>query len=263
MVMFILLGFTSLRKYIFVKASGEEIFLKGKYSLPSRESRSETRGKRRKTNLILNLLIGTVILLIIVVSSVIFFGGNNEETAGKADENKENQIQENESSSDDQSKVDNENTENDDQKTSQTDTDSEDVDKADAEDKSSNSPEKQDPVPANEEDAVVTDGGEGDNVNKTIENSSWQPIGTTQTGEHTSVYDPDSVDWAEMLQAMSYATGISQDNMTVWFLGNNGHNKSVGTISSKGQQEKYRVYIEWVDGQGWKPTKVEQLDKIN
>ncbi|MBY0123879.1 DUF1510 family protein [Bacillus sp. S/N-304-OC-R1] len=229
---------------------------------PSRESRSGSRGKRRKTNLILNLLIGLVILLIIIVSSVIFFGGsNNENTAGKANDKKDNQIQENESSSDDQSEIDNNNTDSDAQETAQTNIESEDQDSSD--DTTNNSPEKQDPAPANEEDAVVTDGGEGDNVKKTIENSSWKPIGTSQAGEHTSVYDADSVDWAEMLQAISYATGISQDNMTVWFLGNNGHNKSVGTISSKDQQEKYRVYIEWVDGQGWKPTKVEEVDKVN
>jgi hypothetical protein len=71
------------------------------------------------------------------------------------------------------------------------------------------------------------------------------------------------VDWQEMLQAISYATGVDQSNMTVWFLGNNGPNKSVGTISTKDQSEKYRVYIDWVDGQGWKPVKVEVLNEIN
>ncbi|EAR63631.1 hypothetical protein B14911_06818, partial [Bacillus sp. NRRL B-14911] len=91
-------------------------------------------------------------------------------------------------------------------------------------------------------------------------NPSWQPVGTSQTGEHTAVYE--GVDWNEMVQAITYATGIPESNMTIWFLGNNGPNQSVGTVSTKDQQEKYRVYIEWVDGQGWKPVKMEELNSV-
>jgi hypothetical protein len=49
--------------------------------------------------------------------------------------------------------------------------------------------------------------------------------------------------------------------MTVWYLGNNNGNpnSSIGTVSTKDKQQTYRVYIEWIDGQGWKPTKVEKL----
>jgi Domain of unknown function (DUF1510) len=47
--------------------------------------------------------------------------------------------------------------------------------------------------------------------------------------------------------------------MTILFLGNNGENKSVGTVKQKGTQQEYRVYIEWVDDEGWKPTLVEEM----
>ena len=68
-----------------------------------------------------------------------------------------------------------------------------------------------------------------------------------------------------MLKAVSYATGLDQANMTIWFLGRDksGESDSVGTVSSKDKQQKFRVYLKWVDGDGWKPTKVEVLSQIN
>ncbi|MBS4191389.1 YrrS family protein [Bacillus sp. FJAT-49705] len=213
------------------------------------------------------MLIGLVILLIIVVSSIIFFGGNDEETAGKQVDDKE-KIQENVKTKDEDTELGNKTenrSDNEEQEEKEKEKEKETSEKQPKEATKKNDnkskPVIQAPASEKEEDAVVTNGGESEDVNKTIENSSWQPIGTSQVGEHVSVYEEDSVDWSEMTQAISYATGIDQDNMTVWFLGNNGQNKSVGTVSAKNQKQKYRVYIDWVDGQGWKPTKVEEINK--
>ncbi|USK53847.1 DUF1510 family protein [Cytobacillus solani] len=227
------------------------------YDSSSRESRSELRGKRRKTNLVLNMLIGLVILLIIFVSVKIFFGGNDENAAEKEQkieskqDEKDIDTEENKNSAIDENK---------DEK--QTESETENTDESEENSADTKADDEIDPIPANEEEAVVTEGGSNGNVKKTIENPSWNPIGTTQTGEHYAVYDKESVDWAEMLQAISYATGVDQSNMNVWFLGNNGFNKSVGTITTKDQKQIYRVYIDWVDGQGWKPTKVEELNEV-
>lgn len=69
-----------------------------------------------------------------------------------------------------------------------------------------------------------------------------------------------SQDWAEMLKAISYATGVSTDNMTVLWLGNNGSPQDAkGKILDKATGNKYQVTITWVDEKGWKPTKVEKL----
>lgn len=234
------------------------ILMNRNYDSSSRESRSELRGKRRKTNLILNMLIGLVILLIIFVSVKIFFGGNDENVASKEQQTESKQDEKNSSS---EEKKDSTIDESKDEE--KTDSETESIDTS--EENSANEEENEaevNPVPANEEEAVVTEGGSNGNVKKTIENPSWQPIGTSQAGEHYAVYDKESVDWAEMLQAMSYATGVDQTNMNVWFLGNNGFNKSVGTITTKDQKQIYRVYIDWVDGQGWKPTKVEELNEV-
>ncbi|MGX1900045.1 YrrS family protein [Thermolongibacillus altinsuensis] len=97
------------------------------------------------------------------------------------------------------------------------------------------------------------------NVIREIVNPSWEPIGTTQTEPHVTTFDENSVDWKEMIDAISYATGIPSSDMIVWFIGNNGPNKAVATISTKDQSEHYKVFIEWVTEQGWKPTKVQQL----
>jgi cytoskeletal protein RodZ len=218
----------------------------------SRESRFGKREKRKKTNIILNSLIAFVIVLIIVVSAKIFLGGNNDQ-AVPADEQTASESKQNESSQEDQ--------DNDIEQDK-----SKDKEKADKEsDKEEKEAEENEAEDESEEDKeqVVTEGGSGPDVEKTIENPAWKPVGTSQSGEHTAVYDQNHVDWQEMLSAISYATGIEQGNMTVWFLGNNGPNSSVGTISTKDQSEKYRVYIDWVDGEGWKPSKVEVLNAIN
>lgn len=214
----------------------------------SRESRLGKREKRKKTNLILNSLIALVILLIIIVSANIFFAGSDNEAlqanekAASVNETKENNKE----------AVNNK---------QGTDEEKEESLELKEEQAAENDEAAEEESEENEE--TVTEGGSSPDVEKTIENQGWKPVGTSQTGEHTAVYDQNAVDWKEMLQAISYATGVDQSNMTIWFLGNNGPNQSVGTISTKDQSEKYRVYIEWVDGQGWKPVKVEVLNEIN
>lgn len=89
-------------------------------------------------------------------------------------------------------------------------------------------------------------------------------MGTTQTGEHTPVFEEESVDWQEMLKAFSYATGIEQNNMiTYWVTSDKTTtNAIIGTVYSKDKQNKYRVNIKWVDGEGWMPTKMEELAEL-
>ncbi|SFA55781.1 Protein of unknown function [Anoxybacillus pushchinoensis] len=111
------------------------------------------------------------------------------------------------------------------------------------------------------EETVVDD--PNSNVIREIVNPTWQPIGTTQSEPHVTQYDKNSVDWKEMLDAISYATGISSSDLIVWFIGNGGSpNHAVATVSKKDKTEHYKVFIEWVTNEGWKPTKVQQLKEI-
>lgn len=212
------------------------------------QSRFNQRSKRRKTNLILNGLIGIVLVLIIVVSGVIFWGNDDKATTEKEQDQSvdaSNEANEGEESS-------KEETEGSDSKTDEED--------SSTESSSSNEESSEEDSSNDNEEAIVTEGGADSNVVRTIVNPNWEPIGTSQTGEHTNVYS--GVDWDEMVSAIEYATGLSEDNMTIKFLGNDGHNKSKGTVFSKDRTQIYRVSIEWVDGQGWKPTLVEELASI-
>ncbi|WP_159461995.1 YrrS family protein [Salirhabdus sp. Marseille-P4669] len=88
----------------------------------------------------------------------------------------------------------------------------------------------------------------------------WQPIGTVQEEPHVATYDTSSQDWKEMWAAARYATGLSEDDTVEWWATNNGDEHSAKlTISNKAQTETYRVYMEWVTNEGWKPVKVELL----
>jgi cytoskeletal protein RodZ len=232
----------------------------------SGDSRSNQRAKRRKTNLILNSLIVIVLLLIIIVSVTIFFGGSEKASSqneGKKIESSENNQEKTDSNI---GEDDSENTTNDEEAGEETSSDSNDGTDSDSNsdetssEEEETSTEEETGTETNTED-VVSEGGDDPNVKTTITNPGWIPIGTSQTGEHVTVYDSKSADWQEMIQAMTYATGLDPTNLTVWFLGRNNESgsQSIGTISSKDQSKIYRVQIEWVDSQGWKPIKVEEL----
>jgi hypothetical protein len=86
-----------------------------------------------------------------------------------------------------------------------------------------------------------------------------KPIGTSQTGPHTSSYEEGSVDWNEKLKAIRLATGLDE-NMTVWKIANGGSpQKSVAEVSPDGKSDqRYTVNLEWVDKKGWKVTNVQK-----
>ncbi|SDM21196.1 YrrS family protein [Bacillus sp. OK048] len=211
-------------------------------------SRSSYRAKRKKTNIILNSLIVLVLALIFFVAYTIFLSGDDKATTKKDEPKTENQA------------------------VIKKDKDTEKKEKGSgtaketAAEQGTDEDSKEATVPAQEDgsQAVVTDGDGSSNVLKTIENPAWKPVGTVQTGEHTTVYDKSSVDWQEMLKAVSYATGLEDSNMTVYWFGRDkvSGNGYFSTVASKDKSFKYNVYLQWVDGQGWKPVKVEELSEI-
>jgi hypothetical protein len=209
-------------------------------------SRSTNRAKRKKTNLILNSLIVIVLALIFFVAYTIFLSGDDK-AAPKEEQTK--------TAANESSEKEDKNTE-DKTPVEETEKDSDSEESTDEESEEATAPEQED-----DSQAVITEGDGSSNVLRTIENPAWKPVGTVQTGEHTPVYDKSSVDWQEMLTAISYATGLEQSNMTVYWL---GRDKTTGTgsfstVASKDNTQKYNVYLQWVDGEGWKPVKVEEL----
>ncbi len=193
------------------------------------KSRSALRAKRRKTNIILNTLIAVVIILILVVGGNIFFGGDNTDK------------QKSPSNSEETKKMD-----------------------QPAEDKNVQTNKKED-EPADEQDRedgkVEERESDEANVEKVLVNSAWKPIGTDQGSGHQSSYNMGTTDWNEKLKAAAYAVDIPVDNMTAWWVtgGDNPEKQAELTVSAKGSDDTYRVYIEWVDGEGWKPVEVKKL----
>lgn len=224
--------------------------------MPIETSRRQQMKKKKKANLLINSLIGIVGILIII--TLVNLLSNNDEVAEESiPVDEENPVAE---STEDEGQ----------QEVESQDLTSSEVNETDED---TNSEETVTNEESSEEDTtteessitgeVVTEPSTDPIVDEAFTNSAWQPIGTSQSGAHTSSYDPNSVDWAEKVKALSYAGGLSEDNMYIKFLGNGGSpHKSVGTITSKDESEKYRVYLEWVDGQGWKPTKVEVLNQL-
>jgi cytoskeletal protein RodZ len=100
-----------------------------------------------------------------------------------------------------------------------------------------------------------------DNVTKAY-TGDWEPIGTTQTGEHVTDYGDGSTDRNEIKQAIAAATGISADNMIEWWIGNAGDQQVTATVSDTQKETIARVQLDWVDGEGWQVTLVEELNEI-
>ncbi|MEK5334849.1 YrrS family protein [Bacillus sp. FSL M8-0166] len=219
----------------------------------SRNSRFEHRDKRRKANMVLNILIGIVVVLILVVaSSLLIFNKPKDPDVAKEPSKTAPATSENKQNSEEDVK--------DPKKDTSDDSDAKKDDSSDQDDEKKKTDDEEKPNKDALKDAKETDGGKTSDVDKTYENDDWEPVGTEQSGSHTATYDSSSKDWKEMIKAMSYATGISEDQMTVLWLGNNGGPQDAkGTIRDKSTGERYRVEITWVDEKGWKPVKVEKL----
>lgn len=205
---------------------------------------------RNRSNSILNMMIGLVFALILITGAFIFLDGGNDET------HQPESVQIASGSEEQTNPVDNGEENN--TGTSENDAESQ-VDPL----QDSASEEQTD---TNEAEDVTVGGtitreeSKDPIVEETVINTSWEPIGTSQTGKHVSVYEKGTVDWQEKVSAISYATGLAEDDMYVMMIQNGGGpQKSIGTVTSKDQSKKYRVHLEWVDGEGWKPTKMDVL----
>ncbi|KPU56100.1 YrrS family protein [Bacillus wiedmannii] len=88
-------------------------------------------------------------------------------------------------------------------------------------------------------------------------NPSWKPIGTVQGAKPEMKFKEGTVDWSEMKQAISYAVDVPESQLIFDFIGNNGDNKAYGNVRDKQSNKKYKIDIDWVENQGWKPASVQ------
>ncbi|PFF02457.1 FMN-dependent NADH-azoreductase [Bacillus thuringiensis] len=116
----------------------------------------------------------------------------------------------------------------------------------------------------NVEKSVKTNGNENKEEEKTVSqekdpqtNPSWKPIGTEQGAKPEMKFKEGTVDWSEMKKAISYAVDVPESQLIFDFIGNNGNNKAYGNVRDKQSNKKYKVNIDWVENQGWKPASVQ------
>ena len=101
------------------------------------------------------------------------------------------------------------------------------------------------------------------NVSEVQTNPNWEAYPTQQTGEHVSTFEKGHIDYEEKLKAIFSVTDLQQENSIILSVRNNGTAQSaIGVVTSKNKEKKYRVSIEWIDGQGWKPVKLEVLNSL-
>ena len=219
-----------------------------------------TKRKDKKINKVYNILISVVVLLIIVVGAVIFLGNDGEPVSQNANSNPESTQSDttNEEGNDKADNQDSNSVTNDDEQSSENEEDqNKEQDENSSEDQDSS--ESEEDTETVESEKVAEESTDG-NVEEAYSDPSWKPVGTEQSGEHVTQFEKGSTDWNEMERAIAYGAGIDQSNMTLWYLQNGGEpNKAIGTVSPKDGSSTYSVYIQWIDGEGWKLTKVEKL----
>ncbi|GKV68011.1 hypothetical protein NCCP2716_05090 [Sporosarcina sp. NCCP-2716] len=227
---------------------------------------SRVRRKRQnsKANKMLNWMIAIVVLLIILVGVKIIGGGSSpdkEKAAVTDPKAEENTLLDDSADDKDKAEADTEQDGKDgaDDKGESGKETSEGTVKDETED------EQQDAGEDTKQEGTVTYSASEDAVvDETMTNSSWKPIGTEQSGSHVSLYDGTSKDWQEKQQALAYATGLPENDLIFWKIKNGGSpQKSIGIVSTKDKSKKYRVYLEWVDGEGWKPVQMDVLNTLD
>lgn len=228
-------------------------------------SRMNRKRRSSKSNQLLNVLIGLVVLMIIVVGAFIIIDPKKskdselvaEQSSSDPSDSMQGEAQDEDDDADrsENEETDSESTNNQNADSSSSDGESEGTgaDSADPSDDEEESPGTVTIVP--NEDEVIEE---------SIINTAWKPVGTEQTGVHESKYDGESVDWVEKQKAIAYATGFTENELIYWKIKNGGSpQKSIGIVSTKDKSKKFRVFLEWVDEQGWQPVKMDKLTTLD
>ncbi|MGB9343113.1 YrrS family protein [Trichococcus sp.] len=200
-------------------------------------TRQELHGNHKRNNLLVVLGIIAAAFLGLVLLYNIFYGNDEEPSvaAGNQTNSQSMIITESDDSSETSSSA---------EESSKKDKDSA------AEESEADTETEKEEVPSNDEN--VTKAYTGD----------WEPIGTTQTGEHATDFSDGSTDRNEIKTAIAAVTGISTDNMIEWWIGNAGDQQVTATVSDTQKETIARVQLNWIDGEGWQVTLVEELNEI-
>ncbi|WP_413382175.1 YrrS family protein [Alkalihalobacillus sp. 1P02AB] len=197
-------------------------------------SRSDSR-KKQRLNQLLNISIVVVIALIGVFAWQIFKPSSTEVGQEETEQQNESELEEYEEGTDP----------------------NEETTSGSNEESGTNDDED-----ATEEEEEAREEDDEDGELEPVEDGEWEPVGTNQSGAYVHDFNKGSLNWQEKERALRYATGLSEDNMTVWFIGNGGSSHRVkGVVSDRENVDRpYEILMEFVEGEGWQPLEKKQLD---
>lgn len=228
-------------------------------------SRMDRKKRHNKNNKFLNIMIGIVVVLILIVGATLIIGPKDEDKKDIATDNTD-VVDENNEDSEDETGL----TLDDVDVPDESDNQGAESDKGSEDDggtSSSDTGSTDEPADEEEEDQagnVTIVPNDEEIIEQSIVDSSWQPIGTDQSGEHVSQYDAESTDYNEKKKAIAYATGFSENELFYKRVKNGGGpQKSIGIVTTKDGSKIFRVYIEWIDEKGWKPVKMDVLKTLD
>lgn len=78
---------------------------------------------------------------------------------------------------------------------------------------------------------------------------------------YSTDFSDGSSDRAAIAQAISQTTGLNQNDMIEWWVGNNGPGRVEATVSSSDRSQIYRVLLQYGEG-SWHVTNVEELSEL-
>ena len=216
---------------------------KGQESLTRTENkRSELRSKKNKVDKILNILIAIVSILIVLNVVTIFSDDDKERAAEMVEKQRANKNAEKDDTNKDE-------TQSEKNAVSAEEIESEDSHEGESSNTSSDS-------------QLVVQASNDPLVEEVIVNPQWKATPTKQTGEHVSTYEKGHPDYEEKLETFRQAVQLPESNIIFWSVKNGGSpDSSVAVVSTSDKTENYRIYIEWMQNEGWVPVKVEKLNQ--
>ncbi|MBD8072993.1 YrrS family protein [Bacillus thuringiensis] len=213
-------------------------------------SRFQEKQQNRRQKAIFNIAFTLVLVTVGIVTYQLFTASNTSKKA-IAQEKKVTKIEEKKTEDKETAKIEEKKTE--DKETAK-------IEEKKTEDKEAAQLEEK----SKTEKSVKTNGTENNEEEKTTSqekgsqtNPSWKPIGTEQGAKPEMKFKEGTVDWSEMKKAISYAVDVPENQLIFDFIGNNGNNKAYGNVRDKQNNKKYKVNIDWVENQGWKPVSVQ------
>ncbi|NIE90146.1 MULTISPECIES: YrrS family protein [Bacillus] len=226
-------------------------------------SRFQEKQQNRRQKAIFNIAF-TLVLVTVGIVTYQLFTPSNTSTKAIAQEKKVTKIEEKKTEDKETAKIEEKKTEDketaklEEKKTEDKETAK--IEEKKAEDKEAAQLEEK----SKAEKSVKTNGTENNEEEKTASqekgsqtNPSWKPIGTEQGAKPEMKFKEGTVDWSEMKKAISYAVDVPESQLIFDFIGNNGNNKAYGNVRDKQNNKKYKVNIDWVENQGWKPVSVQ------